>query len=87
LAEKLLDEIDGFENLEKTTNEFIEEISQKIEELSGDIISKNEDIVVFKQNIKSAQKPLNELDGVDNKCPVCQSDLDEEKKLQLIQQY
>ena len=87
LAEKLLDEIDGFENLEKTTNEFIEEISQKIEELSGDIVSKNEDIVVFKQNIKSAQKPLNELDGVDNKCPVCQSDLDDEKKLQLIQQY
>ena len=87
LPEKYLDEIEDFNNLEKTTNEFIDEISQKIEEISKDIISKNEDIVVFKQNIKSAQKPLKELDGVDNKCPVCQADLDSEKKLQLVQQY
>ena len=87
LSEKYLDEIDDFNSLEKTTNEFIEEISQKIEDLSNEVISKNEDIVVFKQNIKSAQKPLGELEGVDNKCPVCQSDLDDEKKNQLVQQY
>ncbi|WP_405276446.1 AAA family ATPase, partial [Methanobrevibacter sp.] len=87
LPEKYLDEIDDFDSLEKTTNEFIEEISQKIEDLSNEVISKNEDIVVFKQNIKSAEKPLEELEGVDNKCPVCQSDLDDEKKNQLVQQY
>ena len=87
LDKEKLDEIDGFESLEKATNEFIEELSQKIDDLSKDIISKNEDIVVFKQNIKSAQKPLKELDEVDNKCPLCQSDLDSTKKLKLIQQY
>ena len=87
LDKEKLDEIDGFESLEKATNEFIEELSQKIDDLSNDIISKNEDIVVFKQNIKSAQKPLKELDEVDNKCPLCQSDLDSTKKLKLIQQY
>jgi exonuclease SbcC len=87
LPEENLEKIDGFNNLEIITNEFIDEISQKIEDFSNDIISKNEDIVVFKQNIKSAEKPLNELDGVGNKCPVCQSELDSDKKLQLVQQY
>ena len=87
LDEEDLDKIDGFNSLEKTTDEFIEELSQKIEDLSNDIISKNEDIVVFKQNIKSAQKPLKELDDVDNRCPVCQSELDSKRKLKLIQQY
>ena len=87
LGEEDLDKIDGFASLEETTNDFIDEISQKIEDLSENIISKNEDIVVFKQNIKSAQKPLKELDDVDNKCPVCQADLDSKKKLQLVQQH
>ncbi len=87
MPEKYLDEIDDFGHLEMTTNEFIDEISQKIEEISNDIIAKNEDTVVFKQNIKSAQKSLGELEGVDNKCPVCQSDLDSEKKDQLVDQY
>ena len=87
LSQEDLDDVDDFNNLEKITNEFIEMISQRIESLSEDIISKNEDIVVFKQNIKSAEKPLEELDGVDNKCPVCQSDLDSKTKLRLIQQY
>jgi exonuclease SbcC len=82
-----LAEIDDFNHLEKATNNFIDEIKQKIDGLSNDIISKNEDIVIFKQNIKSSQKPLEDLEGVDNKCPVCQSDIDSKKKLQLIQQY
>ena len=82
-----LAEIDDFDHLEKSTNNFIDEIKQKIDGLSNDIISKNEDIVIFKQNIKSSQKPLEDLEGVDNKCPVCQSDIDSKKKLQLIQQY
>ncbi|MEE0901076.1 MAG: AAA family ATPase [Methanobrevibacter sp.] len=87
LSEEELSEIDDFNSLEKATNNFIDQISQNIEEVSNDIIVKNEDIVVFKQNIKSAKKPLGELDGADNKCPTCQSELDSKRKLQLIQQY
>ncbi len=87
LPQEDLDAIDDFNHLEATTNKFIDEIKQKIESLSNDIISKNEDIVIFKQNIKSSKKPLEELNGVDNKCPVCQSDIDYKKKSQLIQQY
>ena len=87
LSQDVLAEVDDFNHLDKATNDFLDEMSQKIEGLSKDIISKNEDIVVFKQNIKASQKPLEELRDVDNKCPVCQSDIDSKKKLQLTQHY
>ena len=87
LSQEESDKIDDFNHLEKATANFIDEISDKIESISNEIITKNEDIVVFKQNIKSAKKPLGELDGVDNKCPTCQSELDSKRKLQLIQEY
>lgn len=87
LSKDDLDKVDDFNNLEETTNNLSDETSKKIKELSQEIISKNEDIVVFKQNIKSSQKPLEELEDVDNKCPVCQSDIDSTKKQELIKQY
>ena len=88
LSQDEMDEIDDFSHLEESTNNLIETISKKISDLSDDIISKNEEIVVFRQNINSCQKPLAELEGVDNnKCPVCQSDIDDDKKRGLIEQY
>lgn len=87
LSQEIVDDIDELNDLEEVNSNYINEISNKIKDLSSDIISKNEEIVVFKQNIKSSQKPLEELEGVDNKCPVCQSDIDSEKKLELIGQY
>ncbi|WP_298498657.1 AAA family ATPase [uncultured Methanobrevibacter sp.] len=88
LSDDELAAIDDFNNLEEATNNLTETTSQKIKDLSQDIISKNEEIVVFKQNIKACQKPLDELEGVDNnKCPVCQSDIDDDKKRDLIEQY
>lgn len=87
LHQDILAEIDDFNHLEDSTNNFVGEISSKIKDLENEIISKNEDIVVFKQNIKSCEKPLAELDEVDNKCPVCQSDISSYKKKELIKQY
>ena len=87
LDQDKLAEIDDFSHLEKTTNEFIGETSTKIEDLSGEIITKNEDIVVYKQNIKACEKPLNDLEGINNKCPVCQSDISSYKKKELTKQY
>jgi exonuclease SbcC len=55
--------------------------------LGEDIISKNEDIVVFNQNIKSCEMPLKELENVDHKCPVCQSDISSYKKKELTKEY
>ena len=87
LDQDVLAEIDDFDHIENATNNFLDETSLKIKDLGKDIISKNEDIVVFKQNIKSSERPLEELYDVDNKCPVCQSDIDEAKKAELIRQY
>ena len=83
----IVSKIDEFSDLEEENNNFIDETKDKIESLSNEIISKNEEIVVFKQNITSAEKPLEELQGAGNKCPVCRSDIDGNKKVDLINQY
>ena len=87
MSQDTLAKVDYINDLENVTSDYIEEVSQKIKDLSADIISKNEDIVVFKQNIKSSEKPLKDLEGADNKCPVCQSDIGAGKRNQLIRQY
>ena len=87
LSQEKWAKIDDFSHLESSTNEFIDETSSKIEDISKEIISKNEEIVVFKQNIKSNEKPLQDLDGIVNKCPVCQSDISSYKKKELSKKY
>ena len=64
-----------------------QDMTGELDDLDDEIISKNEDIVVYKQNIKSCEKPLEELEDVDNKCPVCQSDISSYKKKELIKDY
>ena len=80
-------EVDDLKKLGETTNQFLEDISTKIEDLTNSITSKKEEIVAFKQAINANEKPLEELSNVDNKCPVCQSDIDDAKKEELINQY
>ena len=87
VSQDVLAEVDDFNHIEKVTSEFIEEVAGNITKLSEDIVSKKEDLVEYKQNIKSAQKPLAELDEVDNKCPVCQSDISFAQKTELIEGY
>ena len=87
VSQDVLAEVDDFNHIENVTNEFIEEVAGNINKLSEDIVSKKEDLVEYKQNIKSAQKPLAELDEVDNKCPVCQSDISFAQKTELIEGY
>ncbi|WP_298520200.1 SMC family ATPase [uncultured Methanobrevibacter sp.] len=87
LSQDILSEVDDFNSLEKVTNGFADEISAKIKDLSEDIISKNEEIVVFKQNIESSKKPLEDLDEVEDKCPICQSEITPYQKKELIKQY
>ncbi len=87
LSQDILSEVDDFNTLEKVTNGFADEISAKIKDLSNDIISKNEEIVVFKQNIESSKKPLEDLDEVEDKCPICQSEITPYQKKELIKQY
>ncbi len=87
LNKDILAEIDDFNHLENATSDFLDETSAKIKSLADEIFAKKEEIVVFKQNIKSCEKPLKELDEVDSRCPVCQSDITEDQKQYLINQY
>ena len=87
VSQDVLANVDDLKKLGEVTNEFIDEISTKIEDLTNEINSKKEDIVAFKQAIAANEKPLEELANVDNKCPVCQSDIDEAKKVELTTQY
>ena len=80
LSQDILTDVDNFTQLEEVTDKFSEEVSNKVKDLSLEIISKNEEIVKFKQAIETAQKPLDELGDVENKCPVCQSDINPQKK-------
>lgn len=87
LSQDILTDVDNFTQLEEVTDNFSEEVSNKVKDLSLEIISKNEEIVKFKQAIETAQKPLDELGDVENKCPVCQSDINPQKKNELIDSY
>ena len=87
LSQDILTDVDNFTQLEEVTDNFSEEVSNKVKDLSLEIISKNEEIVKFKQAIETAQKPLDELEDVENKCPVCQSDINPQKKNELIDSY
>ena len=87
LSQDILADVDNFSHLEDVTNNFSEEVSNKVKDLSLEIISKNEEIVKFKQAIDTAQKPLDELLDVENKCPVCKSDINPQKKNELIDSY
>ena len=87
LSQDVLAKVDDINHIEKATNQFIDDISNKVKALSKDIIAKNEEIVVFKQNIKSSQKPLDELSDAENKCPVCQSEITSFQKKELMKGY
>ncbi|MBQ6511161.1 SMC family ATPase [Methanobrevibacter sp.] len=87
LSQDILANVDDFNHIEEVTDNFIDETSSKIKGLSDDIITKNEELVVFKQNIKSSEKPLEELNEVDNKCPICQSEITSSQKKELIKEY
>ncbi|MCF0226521.1 MAG: SMC family ATPase, partial [Methanobrevibacter sp.] len=87
IEEDIIDRIDNLNNLNIEVDNFLESISTKVADINEDIISKNEEIVKLKESIKVAEKPLEELDRVDNVCPVCQSDIDSRKKRELVDYY
>ena len=87
LSQDILASIEDMDNLEEVTTGFSQEVAQRIKDLSEDIVAKNEEMIVFKQNIKSSEKPLNELENAGSNCPVCGSDISIRDKSRLIKQY
>lgn len=74
------------ETRELLTN-LIEGTEESLNEIDQDINRKKEEIASSKVEIQSSQKPLDELKDVGNKCPICQSDISNQKKLDLEKLY
>ena len=62
-------------------------IKNEIETIDSEINELNNQNITLKQEIKSLDKPLSNIQKVENKCPVCQSDITEDKKNELIDMY
>ena len=84
---KEMDDDFNFDKLIKT----IELLKNKLKE---DLSSKEESIKNYKieistleSTVKSSRKPLSELNKADDKCPICQSNISEDKKDELITSY
>lgn len=58
-----------------------------IDDLNNQISDLNSEIILCKHQNDALKKSLNDIIGVDGKCPVCQSKISDEKRDELIQQY
>ncbi|MCC7553178.1 MAG: AAA family ATPase [Methanobacteriaceae archaeon] len=82
-----LENAEDFKHLNYIISKIINNLSLKIKEFDNEISAKNQEIAALKESIKSSEKPLSELGDVDNKCPLCQSDIDFKKKNDLTKFY
>ena len=80
-------EVDDFKNLKKNVEDIKIEIDSKIKEIDEKSSNNSREISRLKEGIKSAKDPLTEIKKVDNQCPVCKSDITEDKKNDLINSY
>ena len=86
-----IDEIDfetiKLDELERIVEKLITESKKKIEEIDTEISENNNNISSLNQEIESSKEPLAEIKKVENKCPTCQSEINEDKKNELINSY
>ena len=68
------------EGLRTNLRNELEKTNQKLEKLNNESFS-------LEQESKSLEEPLADIRKVENKCPVCQSDISEDKKNELIAMY
>lgn len=76
-----------WEELNNYLNKFKSAADIKLESLTLQINEKNNEISSLKSLNKSLEKPLNELKTVEGQCPVCKSDINENKKNELLESY
>ncbi|MFY9638559.1 MAG: AAA family ATPase [Methanobacterium sp.] len=63
------------------------ELSQKMEILDNKIIDSEKELSNLKMKNKELTKPIGELEHVKDKCPVCKSEIDSNKRMELIKEY
>jgi exonuclease SbcC len=75
------------EELESQIQTIKPETKQEIDELTGKINQLNKDIFNLKTQNNDLKKPIHELESVKEKCPICESKIDETKRNELINRY
>ena len=82
-----IENIEDFKQLNYVISKISNVLSKRARETDKEISLKNQEIAVLEESIKVSKKPLKELNDVDNKCPLCQSDIDFKKKKDLTNFY
>lgn len=75
------------EELESHVQTIKPETKQEIDELTEKINQLNKDISNLETQNKDLKKPIKELEYVKEKCPICESEIDETKRIELIKRY
>ena len=78
---------DDLNNLESLVETLRTNLKNEIEEIDEELKKLNKESISLKQEIKSLEEPLSDIKKVENKCPLCQSDISEDKKNELIGLY
>ena len=78
---------DDLNSLESLVENLRTNIKKEIDEIDEELKKLNKESISLNQEIKSLEEPLSDIKEVDNKCPVCQSDISEDKKNELIHMY
>ena len=78
---------DDLNNLESLVENLRTDLKNEIEKVSAELEQLNKESIVLKQEMKSLEEPLEEIKKVENKCPICQSDISEDKKNELVDMY
>ncbi|BBL61201.1 double-stranded DNA repair protein Rad50 [Methanobrevibacter arboriphilus] len=77
----------NFKDLKRIIIDFKIGAESKIKEIDSKSNNISNKVSGLEEGINSAKEPLSEIKKVDNQCPICKSDITEEKKNDLIDSY
>lgn len=78
---------DDLNNLDNIVEKIRTSLKCDMDKIDGELEKLKKESISLKQEIKSLEEPLSDIKKVENKCPVCQSDISEDKKNELINMY
>jgi len=85
---KLINEFEEKQNLkkklERIKNEYGNDVKIKLNEKRKNYEKTSEEIQTIKEKLNQLEETVNELSGINGKCPVCESKVSEERKSYLI---
>ena len=78
---------DDLNNLDSTVEALRTALRNEIDDITNETDELNKESISLSQEMKSLEEPLRDIKKVENKCPICQSEISEDKKNELIHMY